>query len=85
MPALLRPRSENQWVTCRACNGHPYHLVRSTHKDGDSTGVGTFFDDKHLIARRAKGEFAYDARFTQFFFCEFLESGHDAAMCSYGD
>lgn len=62
-----------------------YHLVRPADKDGDSTAISTIFDDKHLIARRAKGNFAYNARLTKFFRCEFLESGHDAAMGSYSN
>lgn len=72
-------------VTRRTWRVYSYHLVRSTDKDGDSTGISTFFDDKHLVACRAKSDFAYNPRFTKFFCREFLESGHDAAMCGYSN
>jgi hypothetical protein len=38
-----------------------YHLVGSTNKDGDSTGVGTFLDNEHLVACGTKGNFTNDA------------------------
>ena len=58
-----------------------YHFVAASDENGDSSGIGAFFDDEHLISGSAKRNFTNDACMTQFLWSEVFEPRHNTTIC----
>lgn len=61
------------------------HFIASAYEDCDRTGVGTFFNNEHLVAGRAECDLPHNTCLPKFLRREILESGDDSTLCCYGD
>ena len=62
-----------------------YHFIASPNEDGDGTGIGAFFNDKHSITRGAKLQFTNQARPSKFLRRQVLEARNDSSIRSNGN
>ena len=58
-----------------------YHFVATANENGNSSRVGAFFDDQHVIFRRAEWQFSNNASMSEFVVWQLLEPRDDATAC----
>lgn len=58
-----------------------HHLVATAQETGDCTGIGAFFNDKHLLSCCTEGHFSNNTSRTQLIGTQVLESRDDSTVC----